>query len=279
MGDTTIEWTQKTWNPVTGCTKVSQGCKNCYAKKFYERFNGNGSFENVICHADRLSIPYKVKKPAMWFVNSMSDLFHESVSFEFIHKVFIVMAACPWHTFQVLTKRPERMREYFAKYRFGIGDRTVDMWPFFNELTGGVRLTGFRDDRPLQNVWLGVSVENQASADERIPYLLDTPAIVRWISAEPLIGRLRLKTYFATGKIHWVVVGGESGVKARVMELEWIVSLCGQCNYMSIPFFFKQWGAWGWAGVNRVKMGKKKAGRELMGGTYNEMPKGFVWEK
>lgn len=242
--NSTIEWTESSWNPVTGCTKVSQGCKHCYAETFYERFHGKGSFKNVICHPNRLTIPLHWRKPRLIFVNSMSDLFHESVPFDFIDKVFAVMALCPEHTFQVLTKRAERMHRYFNSN----GVRARIFWAI-NKLdsTKFLALGGYM--WPLPNVWIGVSVEDQKAADERIPYLLQVPAAVRWLSCEPLLGpvdiRKWLKVEYCNGKaLHWVVVGGESGNKARPMHPDWAISLRNQCHHQNIPFFFKQWGAY-----------------------------------
>lgn len=229
-----IEWTDKTWNPVTGCTKVSQGCKNCYAERLYERFNGKGTFKNVTCHQNRLSYPARWKRPAMVFVNSMSDLFHEDVPFTFINAVFSVMSDCDRHTYQVLTKRPERMLEFF-KWK---SEEHGIPW------------------EPKPNVWIGVSVENQEAADERIPLLLQVPAAVRFLSCEPLLGPLDLKKEMGAytagnaspfariwlNKLQWVICGGESGPGARPMHPAWVRVLRDQCKEAGVPFFFKQWG-------------------------------------
>jgi protein gp37 len=268
-----IEWTDKTWNPVTGCTKVSQGCKNCYAERMYERFNGHGSFKNVTCHQDRLTQPMKWKKPSMIFVNSMSDLFHEDVPFIFIDAVFSVMSDVDHHIYQVLTKRIERMLEFFKwkSDEFGIP------W------------------QPKPNVWLGVSVEDQDAADERIPLLLQVPAAVRFLSCEPLIGPVDFAKvpvgeagfdYTMNDTIHWVICGGESGPGARPMHPDWARSLRDQCASAGVPFFFKQWGEYaphmeakieigvGYKGIgySMAKVGKKKAGRILDGSTYDGFP-------
>ena len=221
MGRTKIEWTEKTWNPVTGCTKVSQGCKHCYAEVMHERFNMPGSFKNVTCHEDRLTIPIKWKKPSLIFVCSMADLFHESVPFEFIDEVFYVMAGCAQHTFQVLTKRPERMRQYF-----------MHVAEMFDQIS--------LEFGPLSNVWIGVSVEDQKAADERIPILLQVPAAVRWLSCEPLLGEVNILKRLSG--IDWIVVGGESGHGARRMDPDWVRQVHGQCVMTNTPFFFKQWG-------------------------------------
>lgn len=278
-----IEWTDKTWNPVTGCTKVSQGCKNCYAERMYERFNGKGSFKNIICHNDRLTHPLKWKKPAMVFVNSMSDLFHEDVPFKFIYLVFSVMDGTPQHTYQVLTKRPERMLQYVEWVKKELG-----WFPKY------------------KNVWIGVSVEDQATADERIPLLMQMPAAVRFLSCEPLLGPIDLhrsviclksRSVGMTGapnpflkKINWVIVGGESGPGARPMLPDWVHGLKDQCNKAGMSFFFKQWGEYlpviDYMEIGDYKskssilkhgfyferVGKKKAGRLLDGVEYSEMP-------
>jgi protein gp37 len=253
-----IEWTDKTWNPVTGCTKVSQGCKNCYAETFYERFHGKGSFRNVICHEDRLAQPLQWKKPSMIFVNSMSDLFHEDVPFEFIHKVFVIMKAAYWHTFQILTKRADRMLEYFSADRpQKLDDASLSM---MNEriydipsMVCYVQEQGIKDFAP-KNIWLGVSVEDQKSASERVLALSTVPAKVRFLSCEPLLGPVSLYPYLnltvesRTGQpgsaIDWVIAGGESGHSARPMHPDWVRSLRDQCQSANVPFFFKQWGQW-----------------------------------
>lgn len=266
MNNSKIEWTDKTWNPVTGCTKVSQGCKNCYAETFYERFNGKGSFKNITCHPDRLSAPLSWKKPSMVFVNSMSDLFHEDVPFEFIDAVFRVMADVDIHTYQVLTKRPARMLEFFRwkMAEFGI------LW---------VAPT---------NVWLGVSVEDQAAANERIPLLAPIPCKTKFLSCEPLLGPVEL-FHLTNGNrkvISWVIAGGESGNKARPMHPGWARSLRDQCADADVPFFFKQNGEY--VSVSEVaatgkhyvfqdgatvrKTGKKLAGRTLDGKEHNAFP-------
>lgn len=292
MQKSKIEWTDRTWNPVTGCTKVSQGCKNCYAERLYERFNGHGSFKNVICHPERLQQPMKWKKPCKIFVNSMSDLFHEDVPHNFIANVFSIMKRCPWHTFQILTKRPERMLEILTEW-------------------------SKQEDLPtLPNVWLGVSVEDQKTADERIPLLLQVPAAVRFLSCEPLLGEINLNGYlpdtyndgtsvhqFYPNKIHWVIVGGESGPGARPMHPDWARSLRDQCKAASVPLFFKQWGEYvslesrdgvefcicadgddpkfDGISISRlvsafdcdfIKVGKKKAGNILEGKQYLQFP-------
>lgn len=182
---TGIEWTDETWNPVTGCTKVSPGCDHCYAETFYERFNGKGSFSNIKLHSERLAQPLRWRKTRRVFVNSMSDLFHADVPAEFIAEVFAVMAACPQHTFQILTKRHARMRSLLSSSSFASDVRARQ--------GKGVRARGgLFDEWPLPNVWLGVSVESQQWADIRVPALLDTPAAIRFLSCEPLLGPVDL---------------------------------------------------------------------------------------
>lgn len=259
---TAIEWTDATWNPVTGCSKVSQGCKNCYALREWPRMSANPKtvyfgreFTDVMCHPERLDQPIRWTKQRKIFVNSMSDLFHEAVPDEFIAQVFSVMALAPQHVFQVLTKRPQRMRDVVRR----LPELAVTVPEHLLPADG--------DIRPRHNVWVGVSVEDQATANERVPLLLETPADVRWISAEPLLGPIKLdlpnprpSRYDANGLgiewiedatwlwrpngIDWVVVGGESGPKARPMHPEWVRSLRDQCAAATVPFLFKQHGEW-----------------------------------
>jgi protein gp37 len=251
-------------------------------------------------------VPEKLKEPLSWrkprriFVNSMSDLFHEGVPDSFIDYVFAVMAMCPQHTFQVLTKRPARMREYLQM----VSDEK-DMQRWINaavDITDSPCAAHIEDrDWPLQNVWLGVSVEDQRRADERIPLLRETPAAVRWISAEPLLGELDITAYFGliTQSIDWVVAGGESGPGARPMHPDWARSLRDQCAAAGVPFFFKQWGEYRsvsideavkhlagtriynahrfeqngqWREASVFRLGKKAAGRELDGRTHDDYP-------
>jgi protein gp37 len=230
MNKTTIEWTDRTWNPVTGCTKVSQGCKNCYAERIYERFNGHGTFKLVHLHPDRLNAPKLWKKPSMIFVNSMSDLFHEDVPFDFIIRVYLAMLYNKHHTYQILTKRPERALKIFKVLRD----------------TDNVMYDAIKSSK---NIWHGVSVEDQATADLRIPLLLQFPVPVRFLSCEPLLGAVNLRrligrTTFANAEIQWVICGGESGPKARPMHPDWVRGIRDYCKGASIPFFFKQWGGW-----------------------------------
>jgi protein gp37 len=185
-----IEWTDATWSPVTGCTKVSEGCRHCYAETMAKRFWGDRHFGDVQCHPDRLEQPLRWRKPRRVFVNSMSDLFHPAVPDDFIDRVFAVMALCPQHTFQVLTKRPERMRAWFD------GGEHLRMTRCFRNFQHYTKPVG---PWPLPNVWLGVSVEDQATADERIPVLLDTPSALCFVSAEPLLGEIDLGMWLLGG--------------------------------------------------------------------------------
>lgn len=300
-----IEWTDRTWNPLTGCAKVSAGCDHCYAKTMHERFHGPGSFDTVTLHPERLSQPLRWRKPSMVFVNSMSDLFHQDVPDEYVVQVFVAMALAPQHTFQVLTKRHARMRSLLAD---------CDFWPAVQRASRPLAndcgldwlesLPPARRAWPLPNVWLGVSVESQQWADIRIPALLDTPAAVRFLSCEPLLGPVNLDPWRNPGetvggpadrRIDWVIVGGESGTGARPMHPDWARSLRDQCVAAGVPFLFKQWGAWSpdlslnWGegngrrlrylrqhldGAVMDRVGKKAAGRELDGRIWDEYPAG-----
>ena len=284
-----IEWTEKVWNPLTGCTRVSEGCENCYAEKMAFRLMhmGQEKYKGVVhktpggkiqwtgkinLDESALTIPLKTKKPTVFFVNSMSDLFHKDVPFYFIDKVFAVMSLCPHHTFQVLTKRVDIMLRYFTGEKgfsttqrvqgicldylkdgkmkfFGFGPNDWSEYKLYSD-----KLQSF----PLKNVWIGASVENQKAADERIPLLLQVPAAIRWLSCEPLLGPVDLmsivfdwknsgRKYAASitnKQIQWVVAGGESGTNARPMHPFWARLLRDQCESANIPFFFKQWGEW-----------------------------------
>lgn len=267
-----IEWTDATWNPVTGCTKVSQGCKHCYAERVTKRFGGD--FSKVQLHPDRLAKPLHWKKPRMIFVNSMSDLFHESVPFDFVDQVFAVMALCPQHTFQQLTKRPERMAAYLwdARKQLGrqseirraiqaaaVGVTELEILQARNRVSGWSGTSPGMCWKPLPNVWLGTSVENQETADARIPWLLRCPAAVRFLSAEPLLGPVDLKKFLGPwvssidyhqccprsepGGIGLVICGGESGPGARPCYLSWIESIRDQCQSSNVPCFIKQLGS------------------------------------
>lgn len=236
-----IEWTEKTWNPIVGCTKISPGCKHCYAESMAKRLqamNAHG-YENAFqltLLPYRLNEPLLRKTPSTYFVNSMSDLFHEEVPFEYIEQVFDTIRQAHWHTFQILTKRAERMAEFFRS-------RTVP-----------------------KNAWVGVSVEDKKYGVPRIKSLRKVKAEIRFLSIEPLledVGTLNLKD------IHWVIVGGESGPNARPMKEEWVDSIRQQCEEAEVAFFFKQWGGWG---VDGVKRAKRFNGRELHGKVWDEMP-------
>lgn len=297
MTATGIEWTDRVWNPVTGCTKVSSGCKHCYAEVMAKRTFGTlypdveietcgpqgtitrpRQFTDVQTHDQRLTAPLSWRKPCRVFVNSMSDLFHEDVPDAFIDRVFAVMALTPRHTYQILTKRPSRMRQWAIEPA-----RLDRLDAALLQLVGDTNVSGqcFRqqpsnpDNWPLPNVWLGVSAENQETADARIQLLLETPAAVRFVSAEPLLGRIDLDRLYSEyrferggleqrwdsairGKnfnvwvdgdiecprLDWVIVGGESGPQARPCAEEWIESIVRQCRAASVPVFVKQFGAY-----------------------------------
>ncbi len=233
-----IEWTEATWNPLTGCNKISPGCKNCYAEKLSYRLQkmGQKNYRNgfaLTLHHQALTIPLKWKKPKLIFVNSMSDLFHKEVPLPFIQQVFKIMNKCPQHQFQVLTKRAENLEQVSSKLTW------------------------------TNNIWMGVSVENK-NYMTRIEYLVQTKAKIKFLSLEPLLGPL--KNLKLKG-IDWVIVGGESGPKARPVQPEWILDIRNQCLRKKVPFFFKQWG-----GVR-----KHKTGRLLEGKTWDEMPKNITY--
>lgn len=308
---TKIEWCDETWNPTTGCNKISPGCKNCYAKRDWTRLSQNSKtvyfgrkFEDVQTHSERLETPLRWTKPRRIFVNSMSDLFHVSIPQHFIQEVWVTMALARarGHIFQVLTKRADQMLQSVMKldveYVRAIYDAATVNMPAW--------------EWPLPNVWLGVSVEDQERADERIPELLKVPAAVRFLSCEPLLGPIGLTMLHhdritnidclrglhgipiphAEGpKVDWVIVGGESGPNARPMHPEWARSLRDQCQSAGVPYHFKQWGEWteelftdehaaipdkrafafDESGL-MVRVGKKAAGRILDGRTWDEFP-------
>lgn len=259
-GTTSIEWADATWNPTVGCTKVSPGCDNCYAETLVNRFAGhNKGFPNrfdvmTLRGEDHLTLPLRWQKPKRIFVNSLSDLFHQDVPDEFIARVFAVMALAPRHTFQLLTKRHGRMRALLNSelFRRQMYDALVALdyaWINANQVAW-----------PLTNVWLGVSVEDQKRADLRIPALLDTPAAVRFLSCEPLLGPITFRwakwqpfsddpnvwnnELDGLRRLDWVIVGGESGPGARPMRPDWARSIRDQCQAAGVPFLFKQWGNW-----------------------------------
>jgi protein gp37 len=236
-----IEWTEQTWNPSAGCTKKSAGCKNCYAETMAIRLQAigvegyeNGFGFNVV--PSRLNDPLKRKKPTVYFVNSMSDIFHEDMPFDYLDSIFDVIEKTPQHTYQILTKRADKMFEYFTA-------RNIP-----------------------KNIWLGVTVENRKEGLPRIDFLRNLNASVLFLSVEPLLedlGEIDLKN------IDWVIVGGESGNKARPMDKSWVVNIKQQCESKHIAFFFKQWGTWG---ADKVKRNKKENGKELNGKIWQQYP-------
>ena len=236
-----IEWTEQTWNPTVGCTKVSPGCKHCYAETMARRLQAMGvqGYENgftLTLMPKRLAEPLERRKPTVYFVNSMSDLFHEKVPFDYIRRIFDVMAHAPQHTFQILTKRADRMAKFC---------RSIEV---------------------PANAWLGVSVENRKHGVPRIDLLRTIDAKLRFLSVEPLLedlGALDL------AGIHWVIVGGESGPKARPMRKEWGDGVKRQCDEAEVAFFFKQWGTWS---VDGQKTSKKENGRQYIGKVWDTMP-------
>lgn len=299
MDKTGIEWTNATWNPLRGCTMVSDACDNCYAMSMAYRFSGEGQpYEGLARMTSKgarwtgevMLVPSVLDQPIRWqrprkiFVNSMSDLFHEKVSFDFIDQVFAVMALARHHTFQVLTKRPDRMAEYFAADPDELLYRWAQSIPAERLCDANFDLVHRNTDFPLPNVWLGVTVENQDAANGRIPLLASVPAKVRWLSCEPLLGPVDLSRWMYpaldlyvcqrcgdelgegedmrgdrhnacggqldsngvtdTGPIDWVVAGGESGKGARPMHPNWARALRDECRAALVPFFFKQWGEW-----------------------------------
>jgi protein gp37 len=281
-----IEWTDATWNPVTGCTEVSPGCDHCYAKTFAERWRGTPGhhFENgfdLTLRPERLEQPLRWKKPRRVFVNSMSDLFHEGVPDDFIARVWAVMGTCAAHMFQVLTKRHGRMRALLQSADFR--DLVTEHWER-TMLQRPSRAQHLIGTWPLPNVWLGVSVEDQKWADIRIPVLLDTPTAVRFLSCEPLLGPIDLEWVAGantlspdwmgspgagTGTPHplidWVIVGGESGPGARPMHPAWARQLRDQCAAAGVPFHFKQFGEWAPTGARVMREIPCEPGRLLVG--------------
>lgn len=237
-----IEWTEMTWNPTVGCTKVSPGCKHCYAETMANRLRAmrmrgyqNGFKLSLV--PERLNEPLARRKPTVYFVNSMSDLFHQKIPFEYLCRIFDVMAQAPQHTFQILTKRADRMATFCA----------------------GAAIPS--------NVWLGVSVENRRHGLPRIPLLKRVNASVRFLSVEPLLEDLG---DFDLAGIQWVIVGGESGPRARPMKAEWVENIKSKCEDAGVAFFFKQWGAWGADGEKRSKSAN---GRAYRGRTWDAMPR------
>jgi protein gp37 len=246
--NTGIEWTGATWNPVTGCTKVSPGCDHCYAETIAHRFAGTKAYPDGFkptLRPERLDQPLRWRKPRRIFVNSMADLFHDDVPDEYIAEVFTTMGRAAQHTFQILTKRHARMRSLLQRWTsreptWVRPDGIIDVNEMPLDADPSAAWVGQRP-WPLSNVWLGVSVENQQWADIRIPALLDTPAAVRFLSCEPLLGPINLGEPADT-RVDWVIVGGESGRGARPMHPDWARSLRDQCTAAGVPFLFKQWG-------------------------------------
>lgn len=303
---TKIEWATDTWNPITGCTKISEACQNSEGEPF-----------RVTLHPDKLDQPMRWKKPRMIFVCSMGDLFHEDVPDRFLDQIFAVMAKAEQHIFLLLTKRPKRAKEYILKAMYDENCNYQGWYEAINDLE-------IPDVTPMENVWLGVTAENQARADERIPVLLQIPAAVRFVSIEPMLGPFDLtqidiggnvwinsltgdcKSYHPYGgmwkitepknKLDWVICGGETGPGARPMHPDWVRSLRDQCQEAEVPFFFKQWGEWSptpakdvpvrgcldggrfhsgsnpSVGLAMYRVGKKAAGRLLDGQTWEQRP-------
>lgn len=338
-GKTTIEWTDATWNPIRGCSRVSEGCRNCYAERIAARFSGPGQpYEGlaklvtvtkgelrgnspiapvgtesrwtgeVRFIPELLDQPLRWKRPRKIFVNSMSDLFHEKLKDGWIDQIFAVMALRKHHTFQILTKRPQQMLDYMKIALIcGVpipGDSDTQIERISSRRTGdSIWLVGkhlhlrFRNSWPLPNVWLGVSVEDQKTADERIPLLLQTPAAVRWVSYEPALGPVHFANWLESSpRLDWIVAGGESGPGARPAHPDWFRAARDQCQSAGVPFFFKQWGEWlpvshtpavftehenecktfrgvNVAGVRMLRVGKKRAGHLLDGDAWQEFPK------
>ena len=236
-----IEWTEQTWNPTAGCSKVSAGCKNCYAEIMAKRLQAIGvkGYENGFQFSivpERLKEPLKRKKPTVYFVNSMSDIFHQEMPEDYLNQIFEIIRQTPQHTYQILTKRADKMFSYF------------------------------KDKKIPENIWLGVTVENKNEGLPRIDYLRQLDATVLFLSVEPLLedlGKMNLTN------IDWVIVGGESGNKARPMGKEWVINIKKQCEENNIAFFFKQWGTWG---ADKIKRNKKLNGKELDGKVWQEYP-------
>lgn len=329
MAKSRIEWTEEVWNPIRGCSRVSEGCRNCYAERIAARFNkpgglavGGGQYPAQAFHglatmtpqgprwtgkirfaSELIDAPLGWERPRRVFVNSMSDLFHDDVKIAWLDQIFAVMVLAREHTFQILTKRPRRMRDYLSSPATPERIRLA-LEGFLQKGDSAYELRW-----PIENIWVGASVEDQSAADERIPFLLDAPAAVRWISAEPLLGPLDLERYLlalrhegrhACRGVHWVVAGGESGPAARPMHPDWARALRGQCKVAGVPFFFKQWGAWApmvfgqpenrrygefhgdrffesclcSAGLSEAMkmLGKRAAGRKLDGREWDEYP-------
>ena len=302
MSKSKIEWTQHTWNPVAGCTKISAGCQNCYAENMAKRFGGEDGFKLTL-HPEKLDIPLNRKKPTTYFVCSMSDLFHDDVPFEYIDHIWAIMALTPYHTYQVLTKRPQRMYDYFERHftRHKIGAIAAKYTKHFHPDGHGCDPDICNGVFPLKNVWLGVTAENQKEANHRIPILLSTPAALRFVSIEPMLEQIDLEdirdpkkfpsllrkdvlrgkdiheddddVWTPIEKIDWVICGGESGQRARSLNPLWVKNLQEQCSQAKVPFFFKQWGEFTCKDGEMIRVGKKEAGHLIDGKEYHEMPR------
>lgn len=275
---TAIEWTEEAWNPIVGCSKISPGCDNCYAERMAKRLRGMGirKYQTVVdsdgwtgqaaMEISELIKPWDWDKPRMIFVSSMGDLFHWRVFRDWVDAVYAMMAICSRHTFHILTKRPIDMHNYLQT----VTRRRLEQACWRHDLPRIVDST--LTDWPLPKVWLGVTAENQQAADGRIPILMDTPAAVRFVSCEPLLGPVDLPDQ----NLDWVIAGGESGPAARPAHPDWLRHLRDQCREAGIPFFFKQWGEWAPAcasdGIVMKRVGKKAAGRLLDGIEHNEYP-------
>lgn len=317
MADTAIEWTDKVWNPTTGCDRVSPGCDNCYALTLAKRLKGMGSakYQNdgdprtsgpgfgITEHPDSLTAPFSWRTPQKVFVNSMSDLFHDGVADDFLARVFAVMAATPQHTYQILTKRHARMRSFLSDlcrcgsgHAAGIHLRSAMSWAVSKANPDRIEGPGATEEQvyyeagwPLRNVWLGVSAENQKWFDIRWSALRQTPAVVRWVSFEPLLGPINFAGYSPLPD--WAVAGGESGPGARPMHPDWARSLRDQCVAAGVPFLFKQWGEWGpapwsvpvcdpavgWQGTDDELVTAKRDA-EARGATHHIMPSGYLYK-
>ncbi len=297
MGKPKIEWTDATWNPVTGCTPISPGCANCYAKRMSKRLAGRGGYPaddpfRVTLHMDKQDEPLKWKKPRRVFVCSMGDLFHKDVPTKFIIDCLSIMAEGYQHTFMLLTKRPKRMMEILSHSTVA-----CDTWL---QTSRGVNAEPA--PWPLPNVWIGVTAENQEQANKRIPILLQTPAVVRFVSVEPMLGPVSFRwalwepmkpnsinnQYDGLRRLDWIICGGETGPGARPMHPDWVRSLRDQCQEAGVPFFFKQWGEWTARcpqsislanremafrhGTTFYKVGKKAAGRLLDSVEWSQYP-------
>jgi protein gp37 len=302
---TKIEWTDETWNPIIGCSKISEGCQNCYAEKMAHRlaYMGQEGYAIVthkqggwngrtyqMFYKNILEKPLHWKKPRKIFVCSMGDLFHKSVPFEWVDKVMAVIALCPQHTFQVLTKRADRMKEYFRQ--INVGSNVIgDAWNILGYNKKYKHEDVLNRPWPLPNLWLGVTAENQQRADERIPLLLQTPAAKRFVSCEPMLGEIKLypdylpiyqhigapcgiekPDYHRTNhkcELDWVIVGGETGHNARMMQPIWVRTIRDQCKAAGVPFFFKKWGT---KAEKTMRLNENQK-IEINGVEYREFPK------